>query len=219
VNSLGVATGNLSIVIFLLALIVAPLAYWLRRTGEVESKPEYEIDEIKSASDALSVVLMRIRDGKDKGINPDGVLVKLTREMQQLVRIEGESSRLAQIEGQSSRFAQIDGQSSRFAQIEGESSRFAQIELNDIDIDEIHDFNSDVLIMDENVHRDAIHPITLSRTRTTLDVFKDDYSTVIDNDGKYDVHSDVRMMREGGRDVIPQMTLSRKKNHLEVFNV
>ena len=89
-NSLGVATGNLSIFMFFLILILAPLSYFLRK--KVVSKPEYEIDEIQSASYALTVALMRIRDGKDQGIDPDGILVKLTREMQQLAQVDGISS-------------------------------------------------------------------------------------------------------------------------------
>lgn len=58
-----------------------------------ESKPECEIDEIQSASYALTVVLMLlIRDGKDEGIDPDGILVKLTREMQRLAQFDRISS-------------------------------------------------------------------------------------------------------------------------------
>ncbi len=90
-NSAGIATGNLSILVFFLVLILAPLLYCVRKKVE-KSKPEYEMDEIQSASYAVTVALMRIRDGKDKGIDPDGILVKLTREMQRLAQVEGISS-------------------------------------------------------------------------------------------------------------------------------
>lgn len=73
-------------------LILAPLLYFLRKKVN-ESKREYEIDEIQSASYALTVALMLlIRDGKDEGIDPDGTLVKLTREMQQLAQFDRISS-------------------------------------------------------------------------------------------------------------------------------
>jgi hypothetical protein len=91
VNSVGVATGNLSIFMFFLVLILAPLSYCLSKKVK-KTKPEYEMEEIQSASYALTVALMRIRDGKDKGIDPDGILVKLTREMQRLAQVEGISS-------------------------------------------------------------------------------------------------------------------------------
>ena len=43
--------------------------------------------EKKLALEALAIVLMRIRDGKAEGINPDGTLVKLTKELMKIAHV------------------------------------------------------------------------------------------------------------------------------------
>lgn len=151
-NSVGVATGNLSIFMFFLVLILAPLSYCLSKKVK-KTKPEYEMEEIQSASYALTVALMRIRDGKDKGIDPDGILVKLTREMQRLAQVEGISS---------------------------SSSSSSLLQSTHIDHSpsfDDHNYNVDVydnIRMKEDDHHVAplhVPPTTLSSSSSSLEVF------------------------------------------------
>jgi len=87
---LGVASGNTATFMFVLGLILAPLVYWILHQLQYieENHPEYELQEINDVSAALSIALMRIRDGKNKGINPDGTLSSLVKEMKRLCELE-----------------------------------------------------------------------------------------------------------------------------------
>ena len=54
----------------------------------IEDNLEYELQEINDVSCALSIAMMRIRDGKNKGVHPDGTLSSLVIEMKRLSELE-----------------------------------------------------------------------------------------------------------------------------------
>jgi hypothetical protein len=86
---LGIATGNSSTFMFVLGLIVAPLVYLImHRLHYIQDNLEYELQEISDVSCALSIAMMRIRDGKNKGVHPDGTLSSLVIEMKRLSELE-----------------------------------------------------------------------------------------------------------------------------------
>lgn len=86
---LGIATGNSSSFMFLLGLLLAPLLYLImHRLHRIEDNLEYELQEINDVSCALSIAMMRIRDGKNKGVHPDGTLSSLVQEMKRLSELE-----------------------------------------------------------------------------------------------------------------------------------
>lgn len=86
---LGIATGNSSSFMFLLGLLLAPLLYLImHRLNRIEDNLEYELQEINDVSCALSIAMMRIRDGKNKGVSPDGTLSSLVQEMKRLSELE-----------------------------------------------------------------------------------------------------------------------------------
>jgi hypothetical protein len=74
---------------FVLGLLLAPLVYLiLHRLHYIEDNPEYDSQEINDVSCALSIAMMRIRDGKNKGVHPDGTLSSLVQEMKRLCELE-----------------------------------------------------------------------------------------------------------------------------------
>jgi len=86
---LGIAVGNSSSFMFLLGLLLAPLLYLImHRLHRIEDNLEYELQEINDVSCALSIAMMRIRDGKNKGVHPDGTLSSLVKEMKRLSELE-----------------------------------------------------------------------------------------------------------------------------------
>jgi len=86
---LGIAVGNSSSFMFLLGLLLAPLLYLImHRLHRIEDNLEYELQEINDVSCALSIAMMRIRDGKNKGVHPDGTLSSLVIEMKRLSELE-----------------------------------------------------------------------------------------------------------------------------------
>ena len=73
---------------FVLGLILAPFVYLIMHRLHIEDNLEYELQEINDVSCALSIAMMRIRDGKNKGVNPDGTLSSLVQEMKRLSELE-----------------------------------------------------------------------------------------------------------------------------------
>lgn len=75
---------------FILGLLLAPVVYLIMHKLHTieENHLEYELQEINNISYALSIALMRIRDGKNKGVNPDGTLNSLVNEMKRLCELE-----------------------------------------------------------------------------------------------------------------------------------
>lgn len=81
-NAAGVASGNVSLIVPLIVLAFLPFMYfWLTITGNVQSKPEYEEQELDSALQLLALQVLRIRDNHLRGMKKDGLLITLTREM------------------------------------------------------------------------------------------------------------------------------------------
>lgn len=61
----------------------------MRVTNTVPPKVEYEKKEIDDALVIFSTQLLRIRDGKTRGIKPDGNLWNLTKELIRAAKEEG----------------------------------------------------------------------------------------------------------------------------------
>lgn len=86
---LGVATGNSTTFMFVLGLLLVPLVYIIMHRLHIEvNHSEYKVEDINDVSSALSIAMMRIRDGKNKGIDPDGTLNSLVKEMKILCELE-----------------------------------------------------------------------------------------------------------------------------------
>jgi hypothetical protein len=87
-NAAGVASGNVSLIVPILVFMVLPLMYlWLTLTGNVQSKPEYENQELDSALQLLALQILRIRDDHLRGIKKDGLLIEMTRELVTAARL------------------------------------------------------------------------------------------------------------------------------------
>lgn len=82
VSALGIASGNVQIFIPIFVFILLPFLYVsLVAIKQVPPKPEYTKEEKDQALEIFSMLLLRLRDGKTRGIKPRGVLVGLTKGM------------------------------------------------------------------------------------------------------------------------------------------
>jgi hypothetical protein len=89
-NSLGIAAGNTATLVPLLCLCFLPLLYvYLQAAGRVPPKAEYTPAELDSAIKALSLIMLRIRDGKLRGIKKGSVLQNLTTDLIAAAKEEG----------------------------------------------------------------------------------------------------------------------------------
>ena len=50
------------------------------------------MDERQAAADALALIMLRIRDGKTRGMKPNGMLMQLTKELVQSSKVDGEQA-------------------------------------------------------------------------------------------------------------------------------
>jgi hypothetical protein len=81
-NALGIATGNTSLAVPATMIILLPVIYLilvlLRKNPPRE---EYNARDKNQALEVFSILLLRLRDGKSRGIKPTGVLSQLTKEI------------------------------------------------------------------------------------------------------------------------------------------
>jgi hypothetical protein len=81
-NAIGVAGGNIGIAVPLIMFFCLPLMYgWMKITGTVQPQPEYEKIEKEAALDLLALQLLRIRDGRVRGMKVGGELLKVGKEL------------------------------------------------------------------------------------------------------------------------------------------
>lgn len=81
-NALGIASGNTQLVVPLTVLATIPLIYlFLVLIRRVPPKEEYTALEKEEVMEIVSIILLRLRDGKTRGFKKNGVLVKLTKEL------------------------------------------------------------------------------------------------------------------------------------------
>eukprot|EP00981_Chlorochromonas_danica_P004840 scaffold967_cov173-Ochromonas_danica.AAC.51 len=90
INAVGIATGNTQLAVPLIVLLLLPLLYgFLTLINHVPPKEEYNRLERTEAVEILAMVLLRLRDGKTRGIKPKGVLMSLTKELIAAAKEEG----------------------------------------------------------------------------------------------------------------------------------
>eukprot|EP01034_Spumella_vulgaris_P021988 gene21988-28075_t len=88
VNAIGIASGNVQIFIPFVIFALLPFLYGLLvLVRQVPPKPEYSNEEQEQALRIFSMLLLRLRDGKTRGIKPRGVLMGLTKGMGNLFEI------------------------------------------------------------------------------------------------------------------------------------
>lgn len=81
-NALGIASGNTQLAVPLAVLALLPVLYILLvAVRKVPPKEEYTNLEKDQAIEILSILLLRIRDGKTRGVKSKGVLLNLTKEL------------------------------------------------------------------------------------------------------------------------------------------
>ena len=89
-NSLGIAAGNTATMVPLLCICFLPVLYmYLQASGRVPPKAEYTPSELDAAIKALSLIMLRIRDGKLRGIKKGSVLNSLTKDLISAAKAEG----------------------------------------------------------------------------------------------------------------------------------
>lgn len=89
-NAVGIATGNTSLAVPTIVLVALPLIYLvLVFIHQVPPKEEYTKIEKWQAIEIFSLLLLRMRDGKTRGLKPRGVLMQLTKELIAAAKEEG----------------------------------------------------------------------------------------------------------------------------------
>jgi hypothetical protein len=89
-NAAGIAQGNVATVLPLLVIFTLPLMYiMLHLIGQTPPKEEYSFDEKKKALNAFAIQLLRMRDGKVRGMKHQGHLLGLGRELMAAAKLEG----------------------------------------------------------------------------------------------------------------------------------
>jgi hypothetical protein len=90
ITAVGVASGNTQIFIPFAVFGLLPFLYFiLVAIRQVPPKEEYTKQEKKEAVEILSLLLLRIRDGKTRGIRKKGTLESLARELIAAAKEEG----------------------------------------------------------------------------------------------------------------------------------
>jgi hypothetical protein len=88
-NAIGIATGNTALFIPLLCFFCLPLLYsYLQLSNNVPLKADYSKGELDAAEKALALIILRIRDGKLRGIKKTSVLTKMTSELVSAAKTE-----------------------------------------------------------------------------------------------------------------------------------
>jgi hypothetical protein len=81
-NAIGIASGNTQLAVPLTVCFLLPLVYLvLVAMRQAPPKEEYTNREKQQALEILSILLLRLRDGKSRGIRKNGVLIQLTEEL------------------------------------------------------------------------------------------------------------------------------------------
>ncbi|CAE7537794.1 unnamed protein product, partial [Symbiodinium microadriaticum] len=81
-QSVGVSVGNTSALVPIVLLGTLPFLFlYFQLSGKAPLKPEYEEEDLETIGKALSLLILRVRDGKLRGIKKDGTLYHLTREL------------------------------------------------------------------------------------------------------------------------------------------
>lgn len=81
-NSIGIASGNVSVVVPIVMFALLPLMYlWLTITGNVQNKEEYDKETRDAALDLFALQMLRIRDGKTRGLKKNGKLFSIAEEL------------------------------------------------------------------------------------------------------------------------------------------
>jgi hypothetical protein len=89
-DAVGIASGNTSLAVPVLSCILLPLLYvFLILVKLAPPQKEYNKLEKDQALDILSLLLLRLRDGKTRGVKKNGVLMYLTKELIDAAREEG----------------------------------------------------------------------------------------------------------------------------------
>jgi len=82
INALGIASGNTQLAVPLTVIFLLPLVYFLLiAMNQAPPKEEYNNREKTQALEILSILLLRLRDGKSRGIRKNGILMQLTNEL------------------------------------------------------------------------------------------------------------------------------------------
>ncbi len=82
INAVGVAVGNTSLAVPFIVIMCLPFIYMiLVLIKQVPPPDEYSKDEKEEAIETLATLLLRMRDGKTRGVKANGVLVTLTKEL------------------------------------------------------------------------------------------------------------------------------------------
>jgi outer membrane biosynthesis protein TonB len=81
-NAIGIASGNTQLAVPLTVCFLLPLVYLvLVIMRQAPPKEEYTNREKQQALEILSILLLRLRDGKSRGVRKNGVLIQLTEEL------------------------------------------------------------------------------------------------------------------------------------------
>lgn len=89
-NALGIASGNTQLAVPLIVVLLLPMLYgFLSLINYVPPKEEYNKLDREEALDVFAMLLLRLRDGKTRGIKPKGVLMSLIKEMVSAAKEEG----------------------------------------------------------------------------------------------------------------------------------
>lgn len=81
-NAIGIATGNISALVPIFMFVLLPVMYvWLTLTGNVQSRHEYDKTEREAALDMFALQMLRIRDGKIRGMKKNGFLTHVAEEL------------------------------------------------------------------------------------------------------------------------------------------
>lgn len=89
-SALGIASGNTSLAVPIVVMAILPLLYLLLvAIRQVPPKEEYSDPEKDQAIEILSILMLRLRDGKTRGVKKGGILMKLTQELITAAKEEG----------------------------------------------------------------------------------------------------------------------------------
>ena len=89
-NAVGIASGNVATAIPIAVVCLLPVLFiFLRSIGQVPPKEEYDKKELEDATIVLAKLLLRMRDGKTRGMKTNGALYHLTKELIEACRQEG----------------------------------------------------------------------------------------------------------------------------------
>lgn len=90
VAAIGIAQGNTQTFLPFFVVLALPILYFILVViREVPPKAEYKEQEKTEVSEILSLLMLRLRDGKTRGVKKNGVLMGLAKEMIAMAKEEG----------------------------------------------------------------------------------------------------------------------------------